>query len=531
MAANIHSRLSTSTPTIASLVADLQKGEIKVPQFQRPFVWKDEQAIKLLDSIASNYPIGSLLLWKTDSKLATERNIGDFRLPETDDLTPTDYVLDGQQRLTVIYSCLGADESEQGFAAAYDLDKENFLRKPEAHSIHIFPLRWLYNTTKLLNFRTALQSHPQKDALNTRFDAMYQAITTYQIPVVTLKDLTVEEVCPIFERINSSGTKLSTYDLMVAATWSTTFDLNAEASQIKDALKSKGFGDIEGDTILKALAAVKTLSIKRDDVVGLRKLNKQEMETLVQQTKEALLKTVDLLTTEFRIHTWDFLPYEAIALVLCYIFAHVTQLTPAQVKLVRQWFWRSAFAGRYRGASESYISQDLELIHGYLLHAKGTPDQFGSPPGDEFWIKNVFRSNNSQSRAFILLLARTGPRNLTNGAAIDPAQALSIYNQKEFHHVYPRAYLKAQNTPGEHNAIANFCMLAASENNAISDADPHTYLPGCAATLGRDAAKVFASNLLPTPTSLDYSRATFDEFIRVRSPLLTTAARLLCQGD
>ena len=74
----------------------------KVPKFQRPFVWHAEQALNLLDSIANSYPIGSLLLWKTTDKLIAERDIGDFCLPETPDLTPTLYVLDGQQRLTVI---------------------------------------------------------------------------------------------------------------------------------------------------------------------------------------------------------------------------------------------------------------------------------------------------------------------------------------------------------------------------------------------------------------------------------------------
>lgn len=69
------------------------------PQFQRNFVWKEEQAIDLLDSISNNYPTGSLLFWKTNTKLATERNIGDFKLPETDDMSPTSYVLDGQQRI------------------------------------------------------------------------------------------------------------------------------------------------------------------------------------------------------------------------------------------------------------------------------------------------------------------------------------------------------------------------------------------------------------------------------------------------
>ncbi|MGV1099917.1 DUF262 domain-containing protein [Thiovibrio sp. JS02] len=104
MKANIASRLGTGTPFLKDLITGVKKGEIKVPQFQRKFVWKEEQALNLLDSIASNYPVGSLLLWKTSNKLAAERNLGEFKLPETDDLTPTDYVLDGQQRLTVIYS-------------------------------------------------------------------------------------------------------------------------------------------------------------------------------------------------------------------------------------------------------------------------------------------------------------------------------------------------------------------------------------------------------------------------------------------
>ena len=205
MAPNIHSRLSTDTRSISSLNEDIRRGEVKIPQFQRPFVWTEGQAIDLLDSFASHYPIGSLLLWKTPSKLATERNIGDFLLPETDDLTPTDYVLDGQQRLTVIYSCLGAAHEDGGFAAAYDLEKEEFVKLSEKFAIHIFPIRWVFDTTKLLDFRTGLRAHPQYADLNKRFDIVYGALTNYQIPVVTLKDLTVEEVCPIFERINSSG--------------------------------------------------------------------------------------------------------------------------------------------------------------------------------------------------------------------------------------------------------------------------------------------------------------------------------------
>lgn len=107
---NVVSRINTDTALMSTLIAGINKGEIKVPKFQRDFVWKDDQAIDLLDSLANNYPVGSLLLWKTKDKLRAERKIGEFSLPSTDDMEPTDYVLDGQQRLTVIYSCLGAQK-------------------------------------------------------------------------------------------------------------------------------------------------------------------------------------------------------------------------------------------------------------------------------------------------------------------------------------------------------------------------------------------------------------------------------------
>ena len=83
-----------------------------------------------------------------------------------------------------------------------------------------------------------------------------QAFEHYKIPVITLKNLTVEQVCPIFERINSSGTRLSVYELMVAATWSKGFDLNNEVRAIAQSLDSKGFGDVGGDTIIKCLSAI-----------------------------------------------------------------------------------------------------------------------------------------------------------------------------------------------------------------------------------------------------------------------------------
>jgi hypothetical protein len=530
MTTNILSRLGTDTPLISDLIADVRKGEIKIPQFQRKFVWKEKQALDLLDSISKNYPVGSLLLWKTKVKLAAERNIGNFKLPQTDDLTPTDYVLDGQQRITVIYSCLGASDEEEGFAAGYDLEQEIFIQNSKEYHSLIFPLRWMFNTTKMLNFRTGLMSHPGKDKYQDRFDSLLNAFTNYRIPVVTLKDLSIEEVCPIFERINSSGTKLSTYDLMVAATWSQQFNLDDKVRAIAESIENKNFAEIDNDTILKCLSAVKFRTVRKEQIINLRTLNTEQMEDLVKLTKESLLSTADLLSTEFRIASWDFVPYESIAVILCYIFSLVRTLSPEKIKRVRQWFWRASFSERYRGG-ESIVSNDLLTIHDFVVNEVGQPKSFGLPPEEDYWKKIVFRSNNSRTRAYILALALRRPRNLTNGAVIDTASALSQFNKKQFHHIYPRAYLKRIEAPQEHNAIANICMLAASENNWISDANPNAYLPMCVNELGESAEDVFASNLLPSPTKFNFLNASYDEFLNERSKIIGQFVNNLCEGN
>jgi hypothetical protein len=88
---------------IANLVHRIQSGDIKIPKFQRGFVWDEDQIIKLLESIYEGYPIGSLLFWLSDKPMRSERDIGGFELPTTPDKYPRNYVLDGQQRLTTIY--------------------------------------------------------------------------------------------------------------------------------------------------------------------------------------------------------------------------------------------------------------------------------------------------------------------------------------------------------------------------------------------------------------------------------------------
>lgn len=254
---------------------------------------------------------------------------------------------------------------------------------PDVLKLWQFPMRKLFNTTQLLNFRAAVQSLPRGAEYQARLDAIIGAFTEYRLPVATLRDLSVEEVCPIFERINSSGTKLSTYDLMVAATWNREFDLDDEVDEIRDALDPKGFGDIDRETVLKCLSAVHLGTIKERSLMTLRMLSKVEIKRLIDTTKESLLRTVDLFSTEFNVYSWDFLSYEALAVIVCYIYAKINHLSPDQVCRVRQWFWRASFGERYKVGGESLSRTILRLCTSTSYTLRAPPRTLVIPPGRE----------------------------------------------------------------------------------------------------------------------------------------------------
>src|SRR6185436_13630678 len=90
------------------MLGRIEDGTLKIPQFQRDFVWPREKSAKLIDSILKGYPIGTFILWKTKEQLRTVKEIGNQKLPPTPKGDYAEQVLDGQQRLTSLYAaCRG----------------------------------------------------------------------------------------------------------------------------------------------------------------------------------------------------------------------------------------------------------------------------------------------------------------------------------------------------------------------------------------------------------------------------------------
>ena len=168
----------------------MEEGEIKVPAFQRGFVWKQAQVIDLLDSIYNDFPIGSILLWNSHERLKSSRNIGGFAIPEREPSYPVNYVLDGQQRLSAIYGVfckkreLTTDEKYKVdpiiFELYFDLDEEKFVAENDRTPFATYlKIACLFSTKDFLNAVHNLDSERMG-----RAERLLSKFSNYEVSVI-----------------------------------------------------------------------------------------------------------------------------------------------------------------------------------------------------------------------------------------------------------------------------------------------------------------------------------------------------------
>jgi hypothetical protein len=150
-------------------------------------------------------------------------------------------------------------------------------------------------------------------------------------------------------------------------------------------------------------------------------------------------------------------------------------------------------------------------------------------PGLDTWKLRQFRQNNAHAKILALMLSFYEPRDLLTGAKIDTTSALSWANNKEYHHFFPRDYLKTSKSKLGPNSLANIVMLTSISNKAISNRAPSDYLKDVIDRLGGDAERAFESNLI-SKTALDAAlRDDYEAFLEARAQTLNSVAETLAQ--
>ena len=516
------SEVVPSSTRIDKLITKMEEGDIKIPAFQRGFVWTQDQVIELLDSIYCDYPIGSILLWNSIERLKSTRNLGGFLIPEREPQYPINYVLDGQQRLSVIYAVFCKDRTRDSqnteydvdpkvFDIYFDLDDSTFLAEEDLLEAHTnLRMNTLFDVNKFFQELQPLdEGHREKACdLQSRFQ-------NYEVPIITTTRREKEEVGIIFERINNTGTQLTTLDLMIAWTWEEGFHLREEIDEILEILERKGFGNTQEKVILQSLAGIIRKTTRTKDIIGLRP---DEVRTNIEKLRTSLEKTIDFLATELNVSSQDFLPHSHQIVPLAFIFSSVTTPSHEQCRILKQWFWKTSFSKRYSGSTDIKMNDDIAFFDRVLSEDYSDISRYSYSIDSNTLINQTFSKSNPFTRSFLLLLAQKQPSNLVNGNRIDLGEALSRYNSKEYHHIFPRAFLKNKGEATSRiNSLCNFCFLPTDSNKAIAARSPSDYMINVVPkSKYRD---ILSSNLMPLKKDV-YLNNQYDEFLRQRAEIV-----------
>lgn len=529
--------LHPSVDRIEELARRVLSGDILLPKFQREFVWKRQQILDLLDSISKNYPIGSILLWHSRQELRNERNIADLDvdIPRPD--YPVNYLLDGQQRLSTVCGAMfwkGTDPKSV-WNIIFDLRTQKF-----EHTETLDPLPPTQVRLHLLatpsDFYRHISSLTSSDILDRkvlveRADALFNRFKDYKVSTVTLGDMSIDDVAPIFERINSTGTSLTVVDLIRAATWSTDFDLFEATKKLKDELSDYGYGNIDDKAILRTQNAACGDGFAVDNKMEkIRKKSPQELKEISEQCAVGWKLAVDFLRQQIGCPYAESVPYLNQMVILCELFRRQPNPTSKQLTEMKRWFWSTSATGHFAGWSTGDMARDLTGIERFL---SGEVEHLTYPeevPSARLWKSSQFRANSALSRTFALLLAGANPKDLLNCSKnIDISKSLTWQNHREFHHFFPKAWLESNRICGsdEANCIANFVLLTSSSNKEISDSSPMDYLMRVKAKAGNGYNALMESNLIPQAALKAAESNDFRSFIDICAEFISEKIALL----
>lgn len=246
-------RIKPDSFGITTYLENLRRGQYQIPTFQREVVWDRDRIKRLWDSISKFYPLGSILVWRTETRLSNHREIGGHPLRDEPAGREFHYLLDGQQRTTALLTSIyggrikGRDDRDAHLFVDLTIEetgevedeswRERFLfwdeiddrdgellrnvgRKQRYDAGLVVKLEDIAHRYPDLERRLVEAGHvdydePPREELR-RFKRIFD---NYKLSFIELRGIEVAEVCQIFERINQAGQPLSMFDIVVAKTF------------------------------------------------------------------------------------------------------------------------------------------------------------------------------------------------------------------------------------------------------------------------------------------------------------------------
>jgi len=552
--------MAKAEATVEELVGMIERGELRLPEMQRRYVWRSTRVRDLLDSLYRGYPSGAILLWETDEEVPLQ----DMAVTQqTNPYQSTRLLLDGQQRLTSLSAVIrgevvkvrgrkkpvellfnldhpdqltvvtevtedGDDEDEDDELIDDEADSsEDELQKRFDRMTFVVTTRKLEQLPHWVKvtevFKTDSDASFLRRAGVSGFDdpnyerysqrlARLRGIRKYVYRMDVLeRKLSYDEVTEIFVRVNSLGAKLRSSDLALAqitAKWRNslkTFEaFQQQCSKI-------GF-ELDLGLYIKSLVVFTTGQSRFLTVGGL------QLEALQAGWKEScrgMEFALNFLKNNAGIDSPALLSSPFLLITLAY-HGHKRDysLSPEESQRLRYWVLVANAKGRYsRGSSETLLDQDLATLKADG-GAQELIDRLRQQVGRLNITADELEGRNQRSALFkmmFLAFRASGAKDWRSKLAIALDHS-GAQHRLQFHHIFPKAILKEAYSGREADDIANLCFISGKTNRQISDKAPVVYFPTLIPKAGPEA---FEAQSIPTDPPL-LEAANYKAFLQKR---------------
>lgn len=364
--------------TIDTLLQRIKTSRLALPDFQREFVWKPNEVVELLDSVAKQWPIGSLLLLSGPQPFATKEIESGPKVSRTD---LDSYILDGQQRITSLYHAvmdvsefcyfINFEELERGSDDYIHWDRRDKFTKQfptvEARALNKIALvREVWDSHSFFKWAACLSDENSRLEYVSLRDTHIGGLQTkvYKVMAIELEqEISLEALARIFETLNRTGVRLNAFDLMVAALYPSGFKLKEEW---ESALSNHPIlNQVTPDAIeILKLCALRIRTIEgKSASAGVRqgdllKIDRKLIIKYWQSSLELYAEALNYCRENFGIINTDLVPSWSLILGIAG-WLGTKSCTDKQVK---QWWRDRIFSQYFAQAANTRIVTDFEVI-------------------------------------------------------------------------------------------------------------------------------------------------------------------------
>lgn len=364
-------QINTRVRRLAYYLDDFEKGNFRIPFFQRRYKWDIEERKDLFDSIIKGFPIGTILLWKPNDEIKInsdyeDRIIGSYTLEAPNEYAS--YILDGFQRLSTIVGCLLNPNStslirdDEVWVKNFNLIYNFKTDKVEVGSDNLdrleffkVPLYKLADTKEFYDIQTKFAQNT--DLLNeneikeyiSKFKEIAYQIQDYMLPSVDIVGGDFETANQMFVRVNKRGKPVNDEEQLSAITSTENFRLGAQISELIDEIektnffkkyKKESFRENIFRTIQSSFGPL-YLDSKATDVKSLSE--KPNFSEVINQTLDNCVKTVNFFKEQLAVLDLKYIPANLHFIFLVQYFNIKGELQKEDVEKVKFWFWQSSY--------------------------------------------------------------------------------------------------------------------------------------------------------------------------------------------